>query len=328
MELVHLPLQSLTIAASNMRHAKKAPDISDILPSIRSRGILQPLLVRPACGLHEVVAGRRRLYAERALAKETSTERAVPCIVMEADDDAAAIEASLIENTARQDADLMTQFVTYTRLVKEGRTISEISATFAKSEREVGQCLALGNLIPAVRTLYTCGDIHDNTVQALTLATPAKQKEWLALFKKGNAPHGPRIKQWVCGGASIPVAAALFDEADYTGPILTDLFDEGRVFGDADQFWELQNKALAARRDKLIAKGWKSVEILNPGQRWESWKCTKTAKKAGGIFFIEVSHDGSICDHEGYLTKAQANRAAKLTASGNTLPHSIERQFR
>lgn len=85
MELMHLPLASLTIAQSNMRHSKKSPDISDILPSIRIRGVLEPLLVRPVGGLHEVVAGRRRLFAERAIAKELGTERDIPCIVMQAD---------------------------------------------------------------------------------------------------------------------------------------------------------------------------------------------------------------------------------------------------
>lgn len=322
MDLMHLPLASLTIAQSNMRHSKKNPDISDILPSIRARGVLQPLLVRPLGGLHEVVAGRRRLFAERAVAKESGLERDVPCIIMQADDDAAAIEASLIENVARQDADLMTQFVTYTRLVKEGRTISEIAGTFAKTEREVEQCLALGNLIPGIRDLYTADEIEDQTVQALTLAKPAKQKEWLALYKKGSAPHGRRIKAWICGGATIPVSSALFAEADYTGPILTDLFDEGRFFGDTDLFWELQNTALAARRDQLLAKGWKTVEILNPGERWDSWKYVKTSKKAGGTFFIEVGHDGSTRDREGYLTEIQAKRIAKAASVGDAAPSS------
>lgn len=46
MELRHIPLPELHIAASNVRHKSRKPDLSDILPSIRKRGILQPLLVR------------------------------------------------------------------------------------------------------------------------------------------------------------------------------------------------------------------------------------------------------------------------------------------
>jgi hypothetical protein len=46
MELGHIEFSKLSISALNMRHGKKAPDVSDILPSIRARGILVPLLVR------------------------------------------------------------------------------------------------------------------------------------------------------------------------------------------------------------------------------------------------------------------------------------------
>lgn len=47
MQLDHIELGKLKHAAVNMRHGKHAPDVSDILPSIKARGILVPLLVRP-----------------------------------------------------------------------------------------------------------------------------------------------------------------------------------------------------------------------------------------------------------------------------------------
>ena len=47
MELTHIDLSKLTLSAINMRHAKQPPDVSDILPSVRARGVLVPLLVRP-----------------------------------------------------------------------------------------------------------------------------------------------------------------------------------------------------------------------------------------------------------------------------------------
>ena len=48
MDLQHIPLSNLKVANVNIRHARKPPDVSDILPSIRARGVLQPLLVRPS----------------------------------------------------------------------------------------------------------------------------------------------------------------------------------------------------------------------------------------------------------------------------------------
>lgn len=53
---------------------------------------------------------------------------------MEPGDDAAAIEASMLENFARLDPDEMTQYETFVRLTKEGKSVAEIAATFGITE--------------------------------------------------------------------------------------------------------------------------------------------------------------------------------------------------
>ena len=67
MQLQHIELGKLKNAAINMRHAKAAPDVSDILPSVKARGVLVPLLVRPNGDgeSYEIVAGRRRSFAAK-----------------------------------------------------------------------------------------------------------------------------------------------------------------------------------------------------------------------------------------------------------------------
>jgi ParB family chromosome partitioning protein len=50
MKLDHIPLCKLSVSELNMRHGKKPPEISDILPSVRARGIIVPLIVRPTEG--------------------------------------------------------------------------------------------------------------------------------------------------------------------------------------------------------------------------------------------------------------------------------------
>ena len=84
-----------------MRAKDKNPDISDILPSIRENGVHQTLLVRPEGKGFGIVAGRRRYYALLKVAEETGRKLKAPCGILESDDDAIAIEASLIENLAR-----------------------------------------------------------------------------------------------------------------------------------------------------------------------------------------------------------------------------------
>jgi len=47
MKLDFIPLDKLVVSKANMRYGRKAPDVSDILPTVRSRGIIQPVIVRP-----------------------------------------------------------------------------------------------------------------------------------------------------------------------------------------------------------------------------------------------------------------------------------------
>lgn len=70
MKLAHIELGKLSVSAANMRHGRKAPDVSDILPTVRARGVLVPLLVRPRRDDFEIVAGRRRYHAARTVADE------------------------------------------------------------------------------------------------------------------------------------------------------------------------------------------------------------------------------------------------------------------
>src|SRR5579871_6230045 len=208
MQLKHISLDNLSVSALNMRQSRKAPDVADILPSVRERGVLVPLLVRPngSAQTYEIVAGRRRYYAAKTVAKEQGTEIKLPCAVMEAGDDADAIEASLIENVARRDADPMTEYETFVKLLGEGRSVAEIAATFALKERQVQQRLALGNLLPKIRQAYRDGKIDAGTAETLTLASPARQTEWLALFSNPHkqAPRGYGLKGWLLGGEIIP----------------------------------------------------------------------------------------------------------------------------
>ena len=70
MELMHIPLCELSIAKTNVRHGVKKADFDDLNPSIRQRGIPQPLLVRKNGKGYEIVAGRRRYLAVQSLEKE------------------------------------------------------------------------------------------------------------------------------------------------------------------------------------------------------------------------------------------------------------------
>jgi hypothetical protein len=65
MKLDHIALDRLSISPANMRGGKKPPDITAILPSIRARGIIMPLLVRPNGSAETFASSPRKRWPEK-----------------------------------------------------------------------------------------------------------------------------------------------------------------------------------------------------------------------------------------------------------------------
>lgn len=354
MKLAFLSLDKLSVSKFNMRHARKAPDVSDILPTVRARGVLQPLIVRPCpdsggaedTGHHEIVAGARRFHAacivERERTAELTGERTgrpsaeptaeptgkpsaepgeepghevaqLPCAILEEGDDAAAIEASLIENSARLDPDEVARWECFIRLVREGRKPEDIAATFGLPDLAVKRILALGNLLPRIRDLYRRGEIDAATVRHLTLASKSQQKAWLGLMDdpEAYAPKGYQLKAWLFGGQSVPASNALFDVPASGLVTIADLFGEDSYFADSAAFWAAQNAAIEARCTSYIEQGWADALVVGPETHFHAWEYEKTPKRKGGRVYLDVRANGEVIAHEGYLAAKEARRLAK-----------------
>ena len=331
MKLEFIDIGNIDDSAVNMRHAKKAPDVSDILPTVRRRGIIVPVILRPgiAEGRFELVAGRRRVHAARLARAEDGADPElgrVPAAIMEAGDDAAALEASLIENIARLDPDEVTQWETFTRLVREGREVDDIAVTFGLPDLTIRRVLALGNLLPRIRNLYAQEKIDRTTVRHLTLASKSQQKAWLALHDDPDAyaPSGHQLKAWLFGGQSIAAKVALFDLDGYAGATVADLFGEDRYFADPDAFWTAQDAAIEARRAAYLEDGWSDVVIVPASEHFHSWEFEKAPKRKGGRVYIDVRATGEVTFHEGYLTRKEARRVASGEAPEGPKPQRPE----
>lgn len=315
MHIDQIPLDRLSVSKANMRAGKKPPDVSDILPSIIKRGVISPLFVRPNCnaGHFEIVAGKRRYFASLEAVRQGQDGVTLPCITLGEGDDAEALEISMIENMLRQNPDQVTQWESYTRLVKEGRSVEDIAATFALTELQVKRILALGNLLPRIREAFRAEEIDVTTVKHLTLASKAQQKAWLALFEDsdGYAPRGQQLKGWLFGGATIATGAALFDLAAFDGQIVKDLFGDEGYFADADQFWAAQSAEIERRKAAYLEDGWSAVEVVPAGVYFQTWEHEKTPKRKGGRVYIDVNGKGEVAFHEGYLTRKEARRQGK-----------------
>jgi len=316
MELQHINLDQLKTTTVNVRK-KGAKDTDDLVPSIRSLGIIQPLLVRPNCEGFEIVAGQRRYHALLKLADEGVTEP-VPCMVMADGDDAKAIEASLAENIARLPMDEIDQYKAFAALVSKGSEISEIAAQFGVTERLVRQRLAIANIIGPILTAYRKEEIGAETLRVLTMASKKQQRDWWALYNSDDyAPEGYRLKQWLFGGNSISTDNAEFDVSDYKGAIISDLFGEEQYFSDPDEFWLLQNQAIAKAKEDYLNDGWSDVIVLDVGAYFPAYDYVDTSKKDGGNIYISVSNDGALTCYEGQLSRTEAKKKLKAQAGAN-----------
>lgn len=326
MELKHIDIANLSVSPANMRGVTKKPDLTNILPSVRARGILVPLIVRPGAedGNYEVVAGKRRYHAALIVAGEQDGIDPLPCAVMKAGDDAAALEASLIENIARLDPDEVNRCESFTRLVREGRSIEDIGLTFGLTPLQVKRTLAVGNLLPRIRNLYRTDKIDAVTMRHLTLASKTQQRDWLAMVDcpEKHAPTGSQLKSWLFNGSAIAAKVAMFDVASYTGEIISDLFGEDSYFADADAFWTAQMAEVEKQADFYRDSGWSEVVVMARGAYFNSWEHERCPKKKGGKVFVSVSHRGEVVFHEGYITNKEARQRAKGQA-GSDAPKSM-----
>ncbi|KCZ45794.1 ParB/RepB/Spo0J family partition protein [Hyphomonas sp. CY54-11-8] len=324
--LKHIPLDELRISKLNMRHGRKKPDVSDILPSIRESGLRQTLLVRREGKYYGVIAGRRRFFALKEIAKETGETPLVPCAIMTEKDSASAIAASVIENVGRLPATEMEQYEAFKRLHDEGKAVEDIASFFGVTELLVRRVLALASLADPIRKLYAEDELDRETIRALTLATPDQQAEWLRLYESESerAPMGRSCKAWITGGTTITTDKALFDLETYEGQVTADLFGEHGVFADVDQFWEAQSAAIAERIEAYKEDGWSDVICLERGAYFHRWDHVQCAKEDGGKVFIETRHDGTVLFHEGQLTSAEARkRQQSAKGCGDAVPAAI-----
>ena len=319
MELHDIPLEHLTVAKINARTHGATEQLDTLAASIRAQGVLQPLLVRPMAegDRFEIVAGQRRFLACQRLAQETAVGP-LPCLVLAATDDAAALEISLAENLERLPMEPFDQHEAFAQLVKRGQRVETIAARFGVTERLVRQRLALAGLIEPIKREVRQGAVDLADAQVLALATPKQQREWMKLYRDQEeyVPQGSFLKAWLCGGTAISTEVALFPLERYPGRIVTDLFGETAYFDDAAQFWTLQHQAIAERRDQLRAEGWAKVEVLETGDYFRSWEYQRTAKDQGGWVLILPQRTGEVVIHEGYLPLKEVRRQARPASGG------------
>jgi ParB family chromosome partitioning protein len=175
-ELRQLPIDLVAPNPSQPRRTFDEETLLALAGSIRLRGVLQPILVRPvAGGSFELIAGERRWRAARIAELET-----IPAIVRR-HDDAESLEMALIENMAREDLNPVDEARACAALVEElSLTREEVGLRVGRSRVAVSNLIRLLDLPDEVLELLERGELSEGHGRALLLAQEHGDRRSLA----------------------------------------------------------------------------------------------------------------------------------------------------
>ena len=172
-ELQQLAIDSLRPGKYQPRTRMDEASLAELAESIRSRGVIQPIVVRPVDDAqYEILAGERRWRAARI----ASLQR-IPAIVKEVPDEA-ALGIGLIENIQREDLNPIEEAGGLKRLIEEFKlTHDEVAHAIGRARASVTNLLRLLELAPAVQAMMQEGSLDMGHARALLSLSRARQVE-------------------------------------------------------------------------------------------------------------------------------------------------------
>jgi ParB family chromosome partitioning protein len=170
-----------------------AEPLGELADSIRTHGVLQPLLVRRLMDGYELIAGERRWRAARMAGLSS-----VPAVVRKDAQSAESLVLGLIENLQREDLDPIEQARGLHRLTEEfGLTHEEVAARIGKNRVSVTQSLRLLSASPAVQSAVGAGAISAGHARALVALESAAAQEHGLKVVLGRRLSVRQTENWV-----------------------------------------------------------------------------------------------------------------------------------
>jgi ParB family transcriptional regulator, chromosome partitioning protein len=205
-ELRELPVDLISPNPNQPRRMFDEQPLVALAESLRERGMLQPVLVRPVPGgSYELIAGERRWRAARLAGLES-----VPAMVRP-DDDAASLELALIENMAREDLNPLEEARACAALIDDlGLTREEIGRRVGRSRVAISNLLRLLELPDLALMLLEDGSLSEGHGRALLMAPDHDAQRRLAreaASKGWSVRHTEERARAVAGRAADDVTA-------------------------------------------------------------------------------------------------------------------------
>ncbi len=166
--LESLPIESIQANPDQPRRKFDERALAELADSIREKGIVQPLVVRPVAGrdgFYEIVAGERRWRAAQ-IAKLT----AIPVLIRSFTDQE-VLEVAIIENIQREGLNAIEEAAGYRQLIDRfGHTQEKVAEALGKSRSHIANLLRLLTLPQEVQNMVIAGTISAGHARALVTA--------------------------------------------------------------------------------------------------------------------------------------------------------------
>ena len=164
--------QEKKIAISNLKPSPSQPrrlfdknSINELAESIKSKGLVQPILVRPSpteSGTYEIIAGERRWRAA-----QIAQLHEIPAVVRKLDD-VEALEIAIIENIQRSDLSPIEEAAGYKRLIENhGHTQEALAEIVGKSRSHIANIIRLLGLPQSIQDMISEGKISSGHARAI-----------------------------------------------------------------------------------------------------------------------------------------------------------------
>jgi ParB family chromosome partitioning protein len=164
---LQIPVEKIRAGSLQPRRSFSPGALEELVASIREKGVLQPVLVRPTPDGYELVAGERRFRAAEAAGLST-----LPAVVRKLSD-REALEAALVENIQRTDLNAIELAEGYQRLLHDFSLSQEqVAERVGKDRATVANTVRLLRLPPPVRQAVADGRLSAGHARALLSAPP------------------------------------------------------------------------------------------------------------------------------------------------------------
>ncbi len=207
-QITSIPVDAIRGNPDQPRKLFDAAALDSLAESIKARGLIQPISVRPAPdGMFEIIAGERRWRAHKLAGLPT-----VRCIVVHSDEKRRDIDA-IVENMARQDVTPLEEARAFDRMMRAyGMTVEELAAALGlKQPWRITERMALLKLKPEYQDLLAKGHLTPSQGFEMSKLEHGLQAKLFDAIKSGKCQTYHQLRAVVSGMLEVQEQGALFD---------------------------------------------------------------------------------------------------------------------